>query len=109
MPNEDASGNDQEREQSLAKFDNEQFENLAEKGKAMEYKVVPFDPVNIRTASSADAANQLQQLITSMANDGWNYLRLEAISATMPGTSGCFGIGAQPSSSVFFGMAVFER
>ena len=66
----------------------------------MEYKVIPFDPVNSRTDSSADAANQLQQLITSMVTDGWKYLRLEAISATMPGTSGCFGIGAQPPSSV---------
>lgn len=75
----------------------------------MEYKVVPFDPVNSRTASSDDAARQLEQLITRMANDGWKYLRMEVISATMPGTSGCFGIGAQPPSSVFFGMVVFER
>lgn len=75
----------------------------------MEYRVVPFDPVNTRLASSVDAARQLQDLIDSMVADGWNYLRLEAISATMPGTSGCFGFGAEPPSSVFFGLAVFQR
>ena len=75
----------------------------------MEYRVVPFDPVNQRSASSATVSADLQALIGKMVADGWDYVRLETISAVMPGTSGCFGIGAQSASNIFFGMAVFKR
>ncbi len=54
-------------------------------------------------------AAELESLIDSYAREGWEYVRLETISAVMPGTGGCFGFGAQPPSNIFFGMAVFRR
>jgi hypothetical protein len=75
----------------------------------MQYKVVPFDPVSKRTAGSAAAAAELEQLIAEHTAQGWDYVRLETISAIMPGTSGCFGLGAEPPSNIFYGMAVFRR
>lgn len=75
----------------------------------MQYKVVPFDPVSRRLANSAVVAAELEQLIEQHAADGWHYVGLESISAIMPGTSGCFGMGAEPPSNIFYGLAVFRR
>jgi hypothetical protein len=74
----------------------------------MQYTVVPFDPVSKRAANSGVVADDLQNLIAQYASQGWEYVRLETISAIMPGTSGCFGIGAEPPSNIFYGMVVFR-
>jgi hypothetical protein len=81
----------------------------AARGVAVEYQVVAFDPVSNRAAGSTQVAAELESLIDSYAREGWEYVRLETISAVMPGTGGCFGFGAQPPSNIFFGMAVFRR
>jgi hypothetical protein len=74
----------------------------------MQYMVVPFDPVSKRAANSTVVASELEGIISQYATQGWEYVRLETISATMPGTSGCFGIGAEPPSNIFYGMIVFR-
>ena len=74
----------------------------------MQYIVVPFDPVSKRAANSDAVASDLQRLIAHHAAQGWEYVRLETISAIMPGTAGCFGFGAESPSNVFYGMVVFR-
>ena len=75
---------------------------------AYQYKVVPFDPVSKRAANSAAVASDLESLISQYTSQGWEYVRLETINALMPGTAGCFGLGAEPATNVFYGMAVFR-
>ena len=74
----------------------------------MQYIVIPFDPVTKRAANSSAVADELQSLNAQYVSQGWEYVRLETISAIMPGTAGCFGMGAEPPSNVFYGMVVFK-
>lgn len=79
----------------------------------MKYRVVPFIAKISISEGTEVAANQLQGLINTMANDGWEYMRLENIETIVrdPGSKGCFGIGAIPSSQAAtrYDMAVFRK
>ena len=71
--------------------------------------VVPF-VASIGLAQGAQkAASQLQQLIQSLASQGWEYVRLESVTTYVSGNSGCFGLGATESRFTTFSMAVFRR
>jgi hypothetical protein len=75
----------------------------------MEYRVVPFT-ANIRnTEGAAAAASQLEELIEAHSSEGWEYVRLEQVETHIAGSSGCFGIGEEPSRTVVVAMAVFQR
>lgn len=76
---------------------------------AAEYHVVPF-VASIGLAQGAqEAASQLQQLIQSLASQGWEYVRLESVTTYVSGNPGCFGFGATASRITTFSMAVFRR
>lgn len=75
----------------------------------MQYKVVPFVASISSTGDSTQAAAQLEQLISSSAESGWDYVRLESVETFVAGTSGCFGLGAQPARMVSYTMAVFRH
>jgi len=74
----------------------------------MKYKVLPFDPVSKRAASSADVAKQLENMITKQASEGWEFVRLETISAILPERPGFFGFFREGRSEAFYGVAVFR-
>lgn len=91
----------------------------------MRYKVIPFNADMMRGEGTGKAAAQLEQLVNQQAQEGWRYLRLEAIETivttpgkpAVPGKNGCLGIGFDPgqpeirpvqnAAQVY--VAVFER
>lgn len=75
----------------------------------MDYKCVPFDPGADRNAPAAAVAAKLQDLITAEAIDGWNYVGLENHATVVPGSNGCFGIGAVNPYEHTFSVAVFSK
>ena len=75
----------------------------------MDYKCVAFDPSIGRSEPITDVANGLDGLIASEAQDGWEFLGLENHSTVVPGSSGCFGIGATNPYEKTFSVAVFRK
>lgn len=77
----------------------------------MNYKVVPFVAQVQKGQNANEAAGQLQELINSLASQGWKYLRLENVEINVydPGSKGCFGFGTVPPSqqTTRYDMAVF--
>ena len=75
----------------------------------MEYKVTPF-VANVQSQEGATTASaQLESTINGYANEGWEFIRMESVETFIAGTSGCFGIGAQPGGMTSYSMLVFKR
>lgn len=68
----------------------------------MAYKVVPF-------GRAKDVSNELQSIIDSEAVNGFKYVNHQYSDKLNPGTAGCFGIGAQPATTIHIGFVVFEK
>lgn len=62
----------------------------------MEYKVISITPIKKASDVGTELANNYQATINKYAMEGWEYVRLETISAWIPGTSGCFGFSNTP-------------
>jgi hypothetical protein len=76
---------------------------------AAEYKVVPFvAAINLQEGSQHVAA-QLEQLIQTWAQSGWEYVRLESVATYVAGSNGCFGLGATPGRMTSYSMVVFQK
>jgi hypothetical protein len=75
----------------------------------MEYIAVPFDPPASRDGTARVAAENLQALIAHYASYGWEYLGVDNHSTVVPGSSGCFGLGATPPYPVTLSIAVFKK
>jgi hypothetical protein len=75
----------------------------------MEYKAVGFDPAMSRANSVAGAAADLERLVSSHATEGWEFLGLQNHSTVVPGTGGCFGLGATSPYDVTVSIAVFYK
>ncbi|MEY8758137.1 hypothetical protein [Chryseobacterium tongliaoense] len=76
----------------------------------MEYKVIPFvATANQQNMSAKNIAEQLDNLITVHANDGWTYIRVESISTYIQPVEGCFGNTAQPGYMTSYQMVVFSK
>ena len=73
------------------------------------YRVIPFVASVGTNEGATQAAAQLEALIKSWADQGWEYLRLESVATYVAGTAGCFGIGATPAQLVSHSMAVFKQ
>lgn len=73
----------------------------------MTYKVVPFVASISLAEGATQAASQLEQLIKTWTDLGWQYVRLERVETYVAGNNGCFGFGAQPSTLVSYSMVVF--
>lgn len=73
------------------------------------YRVIPFVASIGTGEGSTQAANQLEALIRSWAEQGWEYVRLESVETYIAGTQGCFGLGATPARLVSYSMAVFKQ
>jgi len=68
----------------------------------MAYKVVPFNRTD-------NVSSELQTIIDSEAVGGYKYINHQYSDKLRPGTAGCFGIGAEPSTTVHIGFVVFEK
>jgi hypothetical protein len=73
------------------------------------YRVVPFVASIAMNEGATQAAAQLEALIKSWTDNGWEYVRLEQVETFVAGSSGCFGFGATPSQLVSHSMAVFKQ
>ena len=83
---------------------------LGEKeGSAMQYRVMPFVASLSSKEGSSAAAQQLERLCNEQTAQGWEFMGLETVETFIAGSSGCFGIGATPSVSTSFSMAVFRK
>lgn len=75
----------------------------------MSYIVQYFAAKVSNTGGHLDAANQLQELINSKHNEGWNFVSVENISSVVAGSGGCFGIGGTPPQLTSYQMVIFKK
>jgi len=75
----------------------------------MEYKVLPFVASIETKENSKQVANQLEDLIQNLANQGWKYIRLESVITFVKPETGCFGLGAKPGYTTSRQMIVFAK
>lgn len=68
----------------------------------MAYKVVPFNP-------SKNVSADLQRIINTETSGGYRYVNHQYSDKLEPGSAGCFGIGAQPASTIHIGFVIFEQ
>lgn len=68
----------------------------------MNYKVVPFP-------KSKNIDQALQSIIDNESSQGWEYANHKYEHYLMPGTNGCFGLGAKPDTIWHVGHVVFKK
>jgi hypothetical protein len=73
------------------------------------YHVVPFAASVAVNEGAGHAAAQLEALIKSWSDQGWEYVRLESVETYVAGSPGCFGLGATQPRLVSYSMAVFKQ
>ena len=74
-----------------------------------EYRVIPFDPGTSRDGAAGYAAGQLQSAITEAGAQGWEFVEVSNYSTVVPGSAGCFGLGATSPYPKTISMVVFRR
>jgi hypothetical protein len=75
----------------------------------MQYKAIGFDPPATRGDPATSAAADLQAIIMTQTNDGWEFVGVQNHSTTVPGSSGCFGFGAMSPYQTTLSIAVFRK
>jgi len=75
----------------------------------MEYRVVPFSADVSSHEGGEDAADNLQSLIQSMADDGWEFVDFEQVQTYKAGSSGCFGFFATEAETFTITMVIFRK
>jgi len=79
----------------------------------MQYHVVPFTANIVRGQGGDAAATHMSDTVNHYAQQGWQYVRLENVRTivTNPGSAGCIGFGATPTTQDEVGvyMIVFQR
>lgn len=73
----------------------------------MEYKVIGFNPGTTREDPVGAASAEFEKMILFMSNQGWEYVEMAHYDTWVPGTAGCFGIGAKAPYPKSISMAVF--
>ena len=73
------------------------------------YKVIPFLAAVDNKQGAEAASSQLEELINKFSGEGWEYLRMETVETFVAGSSGCFGLGAQPGVMTSYSMIVFKK
>lgn len=74
-----------------------------------ESKVVPFTAQITRQDTNATVAGQMQGIIDSYKEQGWEYKHMASVQTSVAGTEGCFGFGAQAGYITSFNVLVFTR
>ena len=75
----------------------------------MEYKSLPFDPPIDNNVPAESTARDLDVLISREATSGWEFIGLQNHSTVVPGSSGCFGLGATSPYPKTISVAVFRK
>ncbi len=74
-----------------------------------EYKAIGFDPAISREKPADGVARDLDALIASQTEGGWEFVGVQNHSTVVPGDAGCFGIGATPAYPKTMSIVVFRR
>ena len=76
----------------------------------MEYKVIPFiASIDRKKNPSIQVAEQLEDMIKTFTNKGWEYIRLESVTSQVKADGGCFGFGQTPGYITTRQMVVFRK
>lgn len=75
----------------------------------MTYKVVPFSAALSNTEDASHLAAQLESIISSYVLEGWDYVGVHQLQTFKAGSSGCFGLGATPPTTVAIEFIVFRK
>ena len=75
----------------------------------MTYKVVPFNAAVSNTQDGSHVVSQIEGIIASHASDGWEYVGVHQLQTFKAGSSGCFGLGAQPPTTITTEFIVFRK
>jgi hypothetical protein len=75
----------------------------------MKYQVIPFVASMGSKKEKKTPSEQLEDLINTYTQQGWDYIRVESITTFVAGNSGCFGLGATPSHTTSRQMIVFRK
>ncbi len=76
----------------------------------MSTKVIPFSPmIKGRRQNANNVANSLENIISQYSVDGWEFYNFYTMETMVAGSSGCFGIGATPSTMINLGFVVFKK
>jgi hypothetical protein len=73
------------------------------------YKVVPFNAVLSNAQDASHLAAQIEGLISDNASAGWEYVSVHQLQTFKAGSSGCFGLGAAPPTTVATEFIVFRK
>jgi hypothetical protein len=76
---------------------------------SLRYKVVPFNATVSSSQDAAHLASQIESIISSHAASGWEYVGVHQLQTFRAGSSGCFGLGATPPTSITTEFLVFRR
>ena len=76
-----------------------------------DHLVVPFKPQVGKKIGfgTTVVANQVQEVITDYAFQGWEFVSIESITTTVQGNQGCFGFGATPNTTTFVQVIIFQK
>jgi hypothetical protein len=75
----------------------------------MQYKAIDFNPAASRGDPASAAVSDLEKLMLAQAKDGWEFVGIQNHSTTVPGSSGCFGLGATSPYQTTLSIAVFRK
>jgi len=75
----------------------------------MEYKVISIVPVKKSSDTGTELAKDLETTIAKYSIEGWEYVRIETISAYVHGSSGCFGLSNTPGYFTTNYFIVFKK
>lgn len=75
----------------------------------MEYRLVPFEPKISDANPTGSATDALEAIIQKNLKDGWEFKSIENHSTIVPGSTGCFGLGATDPYPKTISIAVFTK
>jgi hypothetical protein len=84
------------------------FENVTAEG-SRRYKVVPFSAAVSSGQDPSHLAAQVEGIISAHSSSGWEYVGVHQLQTFRAGSSGCFGLGATPPTSITTEFIVFRQ
>lgn len=75
----------------------------------MIFQIIPFTAQITQKDTAATVAAQMQSIIDHQVHQGWEYIRMDSVQTNVAGSTGCFGLGAQPGFTTTFNVLVFKK
>lgn len=75
----------------------------------MSYKVIPYVANITNKGKANDIAVGVENRITAMVAEGWEFVQIQELTTYQAGSSGCFGFGATPGRMVSVSVLIFKQ